>query len=173
MSDADEPEIGEPEGVEDAEEPKDPEDEPSDDGSDDASDEEHEPSEQDAVDVRAAFDWPGPAWSAGHPDGAHQAPLREVIVPDEDRITPATLSVHEAARLVALEAVHDRTSDDAIRGAMRRVYEAKTPFTIRRAIKRVPPVYGTDGKLVSEGEIWVEVWRVGELHNPHPPPMDL
>jgi len=139
----------------------------------DGSEGESDGDEADEVDIRAAFDWPGPVWSAGHPDGAHQAPLREVIVRDEDRITPSTISVHEVARLVALEAVHDRTSDDAIRGAMQRVYGAKTPFTIRRAIKRVPAVYGPDGKLVSEGEIWIEVWRVGELHNPHPPPMDL
>jgi hypothetical protein len=146
----------------------------------DSGDESEEPNsddgevdEDDSVDVRAAFDWPGPAWSAGHPDGAHQAPLREVVVKDEDRITPSTLSVNEVARLVALEAVHDRTSDDAIRGAMQRVYDAKTAFTIRRAVKRVPAVYGPDGKLVSEGEIWIEVWRVGELHNPHPPPIDL
>ncbi len=171
MSDAEE-EPGVEEGVEEASDNSVSSAHASDEESDgrDTDDERNSTGE---VDTRAAFDWPGPAWSAGHPDGAHQAPVREVIVKDEDRVTPSTLSLNELARLVALEAVHDRTSDDAIRGAMQRVYDGKTAFTIRRAIKRVPPAYGPDGKLVSEGKVWIEVWRVGELHNPHPPPMEL
>ena len=118
----------------------------------------------------ATFDFPGPQWMVGLRDGAPQPPIRVVIVPDEERVTPDTMSPFEFARLVGLEAVHDRTSADAVAGAKRRVYEGQTPFTIRRTLRVIPPVYGPGRTLVREGEMHVEVWRRGELKFPCPPP---
>jgi hypothetical protein len=152
----------------DAEEPEDPEES---DGNDESSDGGSDLDDDLGVAGSAAtFDFPGPQWMVGLRDGATQPPMRVVIVPKEGRVTADTMSPFEFARLVGLEAVHDRTSDDAVAGAKRRVYEGQTSFTIRRTVRMIPPVYGAGGGLKREGEMHIEVWRSSELRYPHPPP---
>ena len=119
-----------------------------------------------------AFDYPAPLWSNTRPDGAPQPPVRVVEITGTDRVLPDTMSEFEFARLTGIEATQDRTSDDANAGAMRKVYEGKSPLTIRRHIRRYPAVYRADGTLEREEIHEIEVWRSSELHIPFSYPGD-
>lgn len=119
------------------------------------------------------FNWPGPLWSAGRPDGAHPADEEVIRVPDAERTTSDTLSIYELAKVCAVMANHERSADNVVHGAMRKVYSGRTPLTVVRTVSVKPAVYAADGTLKSRGKRWVEVWRVAELHNPHPLPAGI
>jgi hypothetical protein len=119
------------------------------------------------------FNWPGPLWSAGRPDGAHPADEEVIRVPDAERTTSDTLSIYELAKVCAVMANHERSADNVVHGAMRKVYSGRTPLTVVRTVSVMPAVYAADGTLKSRGKRWVEVWRVAELHNPHPLPAGI
>lgn len=119
-----------------------------------------------------AFDYPAPQWSNSRADGAPQPPARIVEITGVDRVLPDTMSEFEFARLVGIEAAHDRTSDDANAGAMRKVYEGKSAYTVRRPIRHRPAVYRADGTLEKEEVYEVEVWLSSELHIPFSYPGD-
>ncbi len=119
------------------------------------------------------FNWPGPPWSAGKPEGALPADVKVVVVPDDERITSDTISLFELAKVSSVMANYERRSDDVVHGAMRKAYSGKTPLTIVRTISLVGATYHPNGQLKSRGVQTVEIWRVAELINPHPLPKDI
>ena len=132
-----------------------------DDASDDASD------DGAAVPTASSHDWPGPPWGKGTQVPPPRPWVEEREVPRDERRFPDTMSMFEFARLVGVEAEHDRTSDDAVLGAMRKVLSGRSALTIRRVRREVPPVFGPDGALKTRGYRLVEVWQARELHYPH------
>ena len=151
---------------------------PSDDGGDGASDDsasDDGASDDEAADApgvaplpaASAHDWPGPSWGAGSRVPLSRPWVEEREVPRDERRLPDTMSMFEFARLVGLEAEHDRESDDAVTGAMRKVLEGRSALTIRRVRREVPPTFAADGGLKTRGYRLVEVWPARELHYPH------